>query len=266
MTSFEIPLKTVVDIARMRRASRIVETIFSKLKNIIIPGKTTVDIERFCNELMKKSGVQSGLLGFKNFPHTICTSINNVAAHGLPGEQVLQNGDIISIDIVVNADGWFGDGAWTYVVGTPNRDLVRLVKATWQAVVKGIMYARPGNRLGDIGEIIQETSRRFGCSVLGDFVGHGIGKKMHEEPKIPHFGKKNTGLVIVPGMVFTIEPILTLGTPRVNKLGDGWAYITSDGSPSAQFEHTIAIFKNRTEILTFSQNDIKKYVDFPPFF
>ena len=262
----EVPLKTVIDVARIRRACRIVETILAELPSLMIPGVSTKRIDSFCSARISKNRVDSAIKGYKDFPGNVCISVNNVAAHGVPDSYTLCEGDVVSVDIAVMTDGWYGDGAWTYVVGKPKKDVIRLLKATWQAVAEGIDNARPGKRFGDIGYAIQERAASFGCSVLGDFVGHGIGKELHEEPKVLNFGDKNTGMIIVPGMVFTIEPIITLGAAEVKHLGNNWSFITADGSVSAQFEHTVAVFKERTEILTFSQNDIRKHVDFPPYF
>jgi len=204
--------------------------------------------------------------GYKGYPASICTSVNNVAAHGVPGSYELQPGDLISVDISAQIEGWHGDGAWTYVVGEALPDSRRLLKAAWQATMSGIEAAKAGARLGDVGAAIEESARRYGCSVLDKFVGHGIGLGMHEEPMVLNFGKRGTGQPIVPGMVLTIEPIVCLGIPEAHVLGDGWSIVTDDNSLCAQYEHTVAVFSDKTEVLTFSAGNKIRNGDLPPYF
>jgi methionyl aminopeptidase len=190
--------------------------------------------------------------------------VNNVAAHGIPTNRALENGDILSLDITVSIDGWFGDVAWSFIVGTGSPDSRRLVRAAWKAMLSGVQTARAGNHLGDIGAAIQKAAKRFGCSVIEDYVGHGIGRAMHEDPMVPNFGAVDTGMRIVPGMVFTVEPMVNLGGREAHVTEDGWTLVTGDGSLSAQFEQTIAVFRDYTEVLTYSHGNIFESTDFPP--
>jgi methionyl aminopeptidase len=261
-----IPLKTSIDVQRIRKTSKVIETIFFSLQNLIRPGITTKEIDAFCENMIRENHAKSSLKGYKGFPSSICASANNIAVHGVPNSIPLENNDIVTVDITLNIDGWHSDAAWTYSVGINDAERTHLVKAAWKTALAGVMAARTGNRLGDIGAAVEKAAKRYGCSVLDDFAGHGIGAALHEDPIIANTGTKGTGQPIVPGMVFTIEPILCLGKPGVHLLDDGWSVVTDDGSLTAQYEHTLAIFRDRTEILTFSSPDIFKNLDAPPFF
>ncbi len=250
MYESEIRLKTSLEVNRIKRSCRLIENILNDLEQIINTGISTNDVAAFCGALIKEGCASSSAFEYNGFPATICTSVNNIAVHGVPGNNILNRGDILTVDISLNIDGWHGDSARTYLVGKAAREAVRLQKAALSATVAGIHAAKAGNRLGDIGYAIEKTAHRWGCSVIEKFAGHGIGIKLHEEPLILPTGKKKTGIRIVPGMVFTIEPVLTLGSGEVTPLGDGWSFITKDGSLAAQYEHTIAVFSNRTEVLT----------------
>jgi methionyl aminopeptidase len=259
-----IPLKTSVDVAHIRKSCRICENILIRLSPYIREGITTREINSRAEELIQEHDARPVLKGYGGFPGAVCTSVNNVIAHGIPSVYQLKNGDIITIDITIEKDGWYGDGAWTFITGKGDPHIRRLLKAAWQAAVAGIMNVRAGSFLGDVGYAIRRTAKKYGCSVVKEFVGHGIGREMHEEPRIPHFGKPGTGLRIVPGMVFTIEPVISLGEPQVVMTKEGWNCTTKDHSPGAQFENTIAVFKNRIEILTLSEGKLKEYIDYPP--
>jgi methionyl aminopeptidase len=262
----EISLKTSVDVAYIRRACRIAEKCLSFLKEHVKPGVTTRQLDGLAEGFLKQAGAMPALRGYRGFPGCLCTSVNNVAAHGVPTDQKLELGDILSLDITVSVAGWYGDSAWTFLVGEGRPDTRRLLKAAWGACMAGIRQARAGNRIGDVGNAIQEASRKHGCSVIEDYVGHGIGRAMHEDPMVLNFGEQDTGIRIVPGMVFTVEPIVSLGSPEVAAASDGWTLATADGSLAAQFEHAVAIFRDYTEVLTFSGGDIFEYIDFPPYF
>ncbi len=262
----EISLKTSLDVAHIRRACRVVEKCLRYLKEYVKPGVSTAELDRIAERFLKENGATPALRGYRGFPGSICTSVNNVAAHGIPSSQVLEDGDVISIDITVSIAGWHGDAAWTYIVGAGSSDARRLIRAAWSASLAGVRASHAGGRIGDVGSAIQEAARRFGCSVIEDYVGHGIGRAMHEDPMVLNFGEQDTGIRIVPGMVFTVEPILNLGGLDVHVSNDGWTLATADGSLSAQFEHTIAVFRDTTEVLTYSQGDIFEHIDFPPFF
>jgi len=261
-----IPLKTSLEVARMKKAGKIAEGILRDAAAIVNPGISTGAIDDFCRKKIAEYGAVSSLLNYKEYPAVSCVSVNNVAAHGLPGDYILVDGDIVSIDISLNYNGWHGDSAWTFNVGKGSPDIRRLTKAAWKATMAGISQASAGGRMGDIGAAIETVAASLGCRILEKFVGHGIGINLHEEPMVLNTGKAGTGIPIVPGMVFTIEPILSLGKADVKVLDDGWSIVTRDGSFCAQYEHTVAIFSNRTEVLTYSGNSLKKHLDFPPFF
>ena len=243
-------LKTSIEVARIRKSCKIIESIFRELETYIVSGISTLEISKFCTKSVNKKQANSSALGYKGFPSTICTSVNTVAVHGLPDKYILQDGDIITVDIILNVNGWHGDGAYTYLIGNVNNDIRRLYKAAKEATYAGIKASRAGGRLGDIGYAISTTATRWGCSVIEELAGHGIGIDIHEDPVILPVGELNVGLPIVPGMVFTIEPVLTLGSGGITTLDDGWSIISSDGKSTAQFEHTVAIFGKRTEVLT----------------
>ncbi len=260
----EISFKTSVDVARIRRASRVAEKCLRYLAPCVRPGISTIELDRLASRFLAAQGAKSALRGYRGFPGSICTSVNNVAAHGIPSNRELESGDVLSLDITASVNGWHGDAAWTFLVGEAAPDGRRLLRAAWSASLAGIRAAVAGGRLGDVGAAIQETARKFGCSVIEDYVGHGIGRAMHEDPMIPNFGAPDTGLQIVPGMVFTIEPMLNLGSRDVHVSSDGWTLVTTDGSLSAQFEHTVAVFRDYTEVLTFSHGELYDTPDQPP--
>jgi len=260
----EISLKTSVDVARIRRACRVAERCLRFLAPGIRPGVTTEELDIRAGQFLAEAGASSALRGYRGFPGFICTSVNNVAAHGVPTNRRLEDGDVLSLDITASVDGWHGDAAWSFIVGEGTPDCRRLLKASWCACIAGVSAARAGNHVGDIGAAIQAVARKFGCSVIEDYVGHGIGRAMHEEPMILNFGQSDTGTRVVPGMVFTIEPMLNLGARDVHVSSDGWTLVTADGSSSAQFEHTVAVFRDSTEVLTFSGGDPLESLDFPP--
>jgi methionyl aminopeptidase len=260
----EISLKTSVDVARIRRACRVAEKCLRHLAPCVRPGIATLELDNLAAQFLSNTDALSALRGYKGFPGCICTSVNNVAAHGIPSNRKLEKGDLLTIDITVSVEGWHGDAAWTFLIGEGTPDSRRLLKAAWTAHLSGIRAAVAGNRIGDVGAAIQDAAHRFGCSVIEDYVGHGIGRVMHEDPMVPNFGAPDTGMRIVPGMVFTVEPMLNLGSRDVRVSPDGWTLATVDGSLSAQFEQTIAVFRDYTEVLTFSHGDIFDFQDFPP--
>ena len=266
MRQNNVQLKTSIDVFHQRKACQLAFNIIKALGQLIEPGVTTGYLDKKAESILLEHHGTAALKGYRGYPATICTSINNVAAHGVPGHYILDDGDIITVDITVELGGWYGDIAWTFIAGTIHQDHKRLLKASWQATMAGINAARAGARLGDIGRAIQETAGKFGCSVLEDLVGHGIGKNLHEDPVVLNIGKQGTGLPVVPGMVLTIEPIVTLGEKHLKTLSDGWSIVSRDNSLSAQFEHTIAIFGRRTEVLTMPEKSPDSSIDFPPFF
>ncbi len=260
-----IQLKTSLEVAHMRRPGRAVAEVLRALRHSIRAGAATEDVASDAERLIEKLGVEAALKGYRGFPRAVCVSVNHVAVHGVPGDHVLAENDIVTVDLTLRKDGWHGDSAWTYLVGVGTPDTRRLLRAAWTATVCGIQAAVAGSRFGNVGEAIEEAAKRYGCSVLDRFVGHGIGRSIHEEPMVLHTGEAGTGGPIVPGMVFTIEPILSLGEAGVYALHDGWSMVTSDHSLCAQFEQTVAVFSDRTEVLTWNGGQEALRADFPPF-
>lgn len=258
-----IPLKTSIETMRIKKACHAVSEILEELKNYIRPGISTLEIDRFCAAGITARNAKPALKGYKGFPGNVCISVNNVAAHGIGGCFVLKNGDIVTVDITLSIDGWYGDGAMTYVAGSASDDVRRLIKAAWFSTMAGIVQAAAGKRMGDIGYAVRKKAEDYGCRILRDFTGHGIGREMHEEPAVLNFGIRGQGIPIVPGMVITVEPIVTLGIPDVKLLQDGWSVVTKDNSLTAQFEHTVAVFGNRTEILTKTEDVPTSLPKFP---
>ncbi|MBI9105507.1 MAG: type I methionyl aminopeptidase [Spirochaetales bacterium] len=238
------------EVFRIKKACELTVSILDRLRLQIKPGVESRDIDLLCREMLFSAGGEAGLLGYKGFPSSLCISVNHVAAHGIPNDYKLVSGDILTMDLTAGLNGWFGDCAVTLGVGDISEEKGKLIAAAERATLAGIEAARAGGRMGDIGCAIQNASVESGYTVLKNFIGHGIGRKIHEEPAVLHCGEVGSGRPIVPGMVFTIEPILTPGADKVVLLKDGWSVITRDRMPCAQFEHTIAIFGDRTEILT----------------
>ncbi len=262
----DIPLKTSLDVLRMKRPSMIASGLLRELSGFIKPGITTGEIDSFSLSYITRNNGKSALSGYKGFPGNVCISVNNVAAHGIGGNYIVCAGDILTVDSTVEYEGWNGDAAWTYIAGNSTPKTRRLVKAAWKSMLAGINAAAAGNRLGDIGYAVSKTAKKYGCKVLEDFAGHGIGRNIHEEPVVLNYGDKGRGLPVVPGMVITIEPILTLGENKVIFLDDKWSIVTKDSSLTAQFECTIAVFGNRTEILTNNGIYFQNHIDYPPLF
>ena len=245
-----VPLKMKTEVFRIKKACRATACIVDELKNKLVPGIKTREISDECKRLLKKYHSESGLLGYKGFPSVICISVNHVAAHGIPNDYRIKEGDILTLDLTAGMSGWYGDCAKTFAVGKISTEKEKLILAAEKATMEGIKAAEAGSRMGDIGAAIQHSAAKDGFTVLRNFVGHGIGREIHEEPSVLHCGEKGSGRPVVPGMVITIEPILTPGADAVETLSDGWSVITKDHMPCAQFEHTIAIFGDHTEILT----------------
>ena len=268
MTSLEdlaIDLKTSLDVARIRRTAQIVIGVLREIGGSVTPGVSTSLIAGIVESLLGKSDAEASLMGYRNFPSVVCTSVNHVAVHGIPSDLPLADGDVLTVDLTAEKEGWHADAAWTFAVGTPDPQVRRLLRATWASTQSGIAAAKAGVRFGDIGHAIESTANRFGCSVLDRFVGHGIGKEIHEDPMVLHTGEPGTGAPIVPGMVFTIEPILSLGDSEVYSLEDGWSMVTRDHALCAQFEHTISIRSDRTDVLTWNTEFGRLDGDYPPF-
>ncbi len=245
-----IILKSKREIEIMRRAGQIVGETHAFLKDKIVPGITTGELDRIAEEFIRSQGAIPGFKDYRGYPATICASVNEQVVHGIPGERVLNEGDIIAIDIGSIVDGYYGDGAKTYPVGKISDEDQRLIDVTRESFYKGIEFAVIGNRLSDISHAIQTYVEENGFYVVTDFVGHGIGKNMHEDPPIPNFGPPGKGPRLQEGMVLAIEPMVNAGTRRVQSLSDGWTVVTFDGKNSAHYEHTIAITEDGVELLT----------------
>lgn len=245
-----IHLRSEAEIENIRKASRIVAIVLEELKEFIKPGVATKDLEIKANRLIEKEGAEPAFKGYRGYPASICTSVNEAVVHGIPGEYRLKDGDILSLDVGIKYNGYYGDAALTVGIGRVDCEAERLLKVTKGALELAIAQAVIGNRIGDISNAIQTHVEGNGFSVVRSYVGHGIGTSLHEEPSIPDFGIKGTGLRIKPGMVLAIEAMVNMGTYEINLSKDGWTAVTADGRPSAHFEHTVAIAENGTEILT----------------
>lgn len=246
-----IPIKSEEEIKILGEANRIVARILKSIKTIVVPGITTKELELFADDSINKEGAIPAFKGYMGYPSSICASINEEVVHGIPSDKrILKNGDIVSIDLGVKVKGYYGDATVTYSVGEISDEAKKLVEVTEQALYKGIEKARAGNYLFDISWAIQSFVEDNGYGIIRDFVGHGIGKQLHEEPQIPNFGKPHTGPILREGMVFAIEPMVSQGTWEVKVLDDGWTAVTLDNSLACHFEHTIAIMKNGSVILS----------------
>ncbi|WP_102264868.1 type I methionyl aminopeptidase [Mesobacillus jeotgali] len=245
-----IVCKTSREIEIMREAGRIVAMTHQELKKHIAPGITTKELDAIAEGFIRKQGATPSFKGYNGFRGSICASVNNELVHGIPGERVLNEGDIISIDIGAKYNGYHGDSAWTYPVGKIDEEAQRLLDVTEESLFRGLKEAKPGERLSNISHAIQTYVESEGFSIVREYVGHGIGQELHEDPQIPHYGPPNRGPRLKPGMVLCIEPMVNAGSRYVNTLADDWTVVTVDGKMCAHFEHTIAITETGFEILT----------------
>jgi len=245
-----ILLKSKDELAIMREGGLILAAIMERLKSIIKSGITTAEIDSFAEDLIRQEKAIPAFKGYRDYPATTCTSINYVVVHGIPGAKKLEDGDIISIDLGLSYKNFFSDAAFTVGVGKIDSKAKKLIEVTRDSLNEGIKAAKPNNRLGDISHAVQKHVEKNGFSVVRQFVGHGIGRNLHEEPELPNFGRPGKGEVIKPGMVLAIEPMVNMGTWECEILEDGWTAVTSDKKLSAHFEHTVAITEKGPEILT----------------
>ena len=250
-----IPIKNKEGIARMRESCAIAASVLNKLKEFVQPGVTTYDLDQAARDLIAQQGARSACYGYqlgsRRYPAYSCLSVNEEVVHGIGSlKRVLHEGDIISLDIVIEYNGYIGDNATTVALGKVPARVADLLKITEEALYLGIQQAQVGNRIGDISHTVQTFVESHGFSVVRDMVGHGVGTSMHEEPQIPNFGRRNSGEKIKPGMTLAIEPMVNLGHYRTKTQGDGWTVVTSDGTPSAHFEHTVLTTEKGPEILT----------------
>jgi methionyl aminopeptidase len=245
-----ILLKSPQEIETMAQAGKIVAEVMKLLKGVITTGTTTKEIAQFADERIRDMGGRSAFKGYRGYPASICTSVNEEVVHGIPSSRKLKQGDIISIDIGVYYEGFYGDAAYTFPVGTIDQETAKLLRTTEEALFLGIERAVEGNRLYDISHAIQAHVEKHGFSVVRTFVGHGIGRQLHEEPQVPNFGEPGQGPRLRQGMTLAIEPMVNIGTFDVRVLDDGWTVVTRDGKRSAHFEHTVVVMPKSARILT----------------
>lgn len=234
----------------MRAAGRLVASVREELRRMAQPGVTTLELDRAAERMIRDAGAIPTFKGYHGYPFSICASVNEQVVHGFPSDYALKDGDIFSVDVGVTLAGFVGDTATTVPVGRVSEDKLKLIRVAEECLERAIEQCRPGNYLGDIGWAVQSHAEAHGYGVVRDYVGHGIGRKMHEDPQIPNYGKPGTGVKIKAGYVFAIEPMINVGTHRTKTLSDGWTVVTLDGEPSAHVEHTIAITEDGPEILT----------------
>jgi len=246
-----IVCKSPAEIEKMRRSGHVVREVLDHVRTLVAPGVTTMDLEHAAEEKMKELGVKPAFKGYYDYPCVLCTSINEEIVHGIPSEKrVLKAGDIVSVDCGVVLDGYYGDAAITVPVVDITPELQKLLEVTEQSLYRGIEKVRIGNSVGDVGAAVQSYVEAAGFSVVREFVGHGIGTRLHEEPQVPNFGVPGHGAKLREGMVLAIEPMVNFGKPEAKVLGDKWTAVTADGSYSAHFEHCVAVTKNGPMILT----------------
>ncbi|MDA8142279.1 MAG: type I methionyl aminopeptidase [Desulfobacteraceae bacterium] len=246
----KIRLKTEADILGIRRAGQLVLDTLDMVESRLAPGLTTDEINTWVHEFTLKHNAIPAPLNYRGFPKSVCTSVNEVICHGIPGPRVLKEGDILNVDVTSILSGYYADANKTYFIGSPGSSAQKIVAVARQSLKEGLTMVKPGNTVGDIGWAIQAYAESQGCSVVRDFVGHGIGFDFHEPPQVPHFGQRGDGVYLVPGMVFTIEPMINLGGHELVILEDQWTAVTKDGSLSAQFEQTILVTDEGWESLT----------------
>jgi methionyl aminopeptidase len=244
------PRRTAEEIRTMRRAGRVVAEMHDRIGAAIRPGVTLAQLDAIGREVIARRGARSNFLGYHGYPAVICASRNDVVVHGIPGPEVLTEGDIVSIDCGAIVDGYHGDAAFTAGVGEIDAEPRRLIEVTRSALDAGIAELVPGSRLGDLGAAVQSTVERAGFSVVRDYVGHGIGTAMHEQPDVPNRGRRGRGRRVAAGDVYAVEPMVAVGTDETTVLADGWTVVTTDGSWAAHWEHTIAVTDDGPEILT----------------
>ena len=267
-----ITIKDEAGIAAMRRACQLASQVLDEITPHIQPGITTLDIDRLSAEAMARQGTRSATVGYQPpgyppYPGHVCTSVNQVVCHGIPNDKPLKKGDIVNVDVtVITKDGWYGDNSRMFEIGEVSIAAHRLCQLTFEAMWLGIEQVKPGGRLGDVGHAIQKFAEGHGLSIVREFCGHGIGQKFHEDPQVLHYGKPGTGEELVPGMIFTVEPMINIGRREIKELNDGWTIVTRDRSLSAQWEHTVLVTPTGYEVLTWSAGNVPApdFVKSPP--
>lgn len=247
---YGIRLKGPEDVEAIRRAGRLVVDTLELVARRLRPGIATEEIDRWVHEFTLRHGARPAPLHYRGFPKSVCVSVNEEICHGIPGGRILRDGDIVNVDVTSVLEGYYADANRTFFIGTPGPEARKIVAVARECLRRGMAAVKPGNTLGDIGWAIQSYAEAQGCSVVREFVGHGVGFDFHEPPQVPHFGRPGSGLVLVPGMVFTIEPMINLGRRELNILPDRWTAVTRDGSLSAQFEQTVLVTAEGCESLT----------------
>ena len=245
-----ISIKSDREIELMKEAGRLVGETHKYLKQFIKEGTTTIELDKLAEDFIRKNGGIPTEKGYEGYPASICASVNDEVVHGIPGKRKLKNGDIITIDMATSYKGYQADSAWTYAVGEISKEKKYLMEHTEKALYEGLKQVKPGNRLGDVSHAIQEYAESHNLSVVRELSGHGIGTEMHEDPDIPNYGKKGTGILLKKGMTLAIEPMLNLGKRDIAILNDDWTIVTLDGSDSAHYEHTVVVTKDGCEIIT----------------
>lgn len=253
-----ISIKNKREIEKMRAAGHIVALCHNAVQSAVRPGVTTAELDAIVRDTVREHGALASFLGYNGFPGNICASVNEEIVHGIPGARVLDAGDIISVDIGAILDGWHGDSAWTYPVGDVSEDAKQLLADTEESLWVGLNAARAGNRLGEIGYAVEQFAAPRGYGIVRGYGGHGIGRRMHEDPHVPNYGDRAYGPVLRKGMVLAIEPMLTQATEQTRELADGWTVVTADGSLAAHFEHTVAITDDDPIVLTKRINTMVK--------
>jgi len=252
LTREGIRIHEAADFTGMHRAGALAATILDAIAEHVFVGQTTAAIDKVIEEMVEAAGARSATIGYKGYRHASCISVNHVVCHGIPGDKVLKDGDILNIDVTVIVDGWFGDTSRMYLAGSLSRKAERLIQVTHEALMTGIEAVRPGATFGDIGHAIQSYVEAQRMSVVRDFCGHGLGRVFHAPPNVLHYGRPGTGPRLEEGMFFTIEPMVNLGRPETKVLADDWTAVTRDKSLSAQFEHSIGVTSSGAEIFTLS--------------
>ncbi|MFO7553970.1 MAG: type I methionyl aminopeptidase [Desulfobacterales bacterium] len=247
---YRILLKQAADVESIKRAGRLALDTLEMVESEIRPGLTTDDINTLVHEFTLKHGAVSAPLNYRGYPKSVCVSVNEVICHGIPGKRILNEGDIVNVDVTPILNDYYADVSKTFFVGTPGSDARKIVHVAQKSLLMALSMVKPGNTIGDIGWAIQQYAEKRGCSVVREFVGHGVGFEFHEPPQVPHFGIRGEGIHLIPGMVFTVEPMINLGKKELVILEDNWTAVTKDGSLSAQFEQTILVTDHGFESLT----------------
>ena len=256
-----IYFKSKEEIELIRESSLLVGKTLAEVARVIAPGVKTISLDKLAEEFIRSHGALPGFKGYNGFPFTLCISVNEQVVHGFPGERVLQEGDIVSVDCGVLMNGYYGDSAYTFPVGEIRTEVLNLMKRTKESLYLGIEMATDGRRVGDIGFAIQNYVEGFGYGVVRDLVGHGVGKNLHEKPEIPNYGTRGTGIRLKEGMTIAIEPMINLGTKNVIQESDGWTIRTADRMPSAHYEHTVTVSHGKADILStfqYLENELEK--------